>query len=423
MTISFQKSTVWWATSSDSKTSKGGSTISVSEGFTHRDRCAIVGIGCTDYSKSSGRSVLTLATQAALNAIADAGLAPADIDGVVRCDVDHVRINDMVESLGLPNLTYFGEAGPGGVAPCSLVGQAVAAIVAGMAQTVLVFRSLNGRSAERYGKAEGATATTVGGDGTYDEFFLPYGMQTPGQAFAVIAQRHMAEFGTRTEDLGAIAIACREAANLNPSAQMYGRPLTMEEYLSARMISSPLRLFDYCLETDGACAIVITSTERARDCLHPPALIRSVAQGSLQHPQLGLQYSVLLREPLTTLPADPVAKTLFARAGLGPDDVDVAQFYDCFTITVLLQLEDYGFCKKGEGGAFASSGAIRLGGQIPINTAGGHLSEAYIHGMNHILEAVRQLRQESTAQVLDAEVCLVTSTPFPPGGAMILTVA
>ena len=394
----------------------------MSDAYSHRDRCAIVGIGATDFSSDSGRSDLTLATQAALAAIDDAGLVPADIDGIVRCDMDTVRHNDLADSLGITELTYWSEVGPGGVAPCGMVGQAVGAILSGQATAVLVFRELNGRSGQRYGLSS-ATTTEVGGAGTYDEFFMPYGLLTPGQAFSIMAQRHMIDFGTKEEELGHIALACRARANVNPHAQMHGRTLTMEDYLSARMIARPLRLFDFCLETDGACAVVVTSANRAEDCRRPPVLIRAVAQASIPNPQPGIQFPVLMRESITELPARAVAETLYRRAGLGPDDIDVAQLYDCFTITVLLQLEDWGFCKKGEGGPFAASGEIDIGGRVPINTGGGHLSEGYIHGMNHIVEGVRQIRGESTSQVQGAEVCLVTSTPLPPGSALILRAA
>lgn len=387
--------------------------------FDHRDRCAIVGIGATDFSRQSGRSDLTLATQAALAAIADAGLTPAAIDGIVRCESDTVLHNDLADSLGIPELTFWSAVGPGGVAPSAMVGQAVAAILSGQATTVLVFRELNGRSGRRYGQSP-LDATTVGGGGTYDEFFAPYGLLTPGQIFALMARRHMAEYGTTEEALGHIALACRARANANPRAQMHDRPLTMDDYLASRMISEPLRLFDFCLETDGACAVVVTSTERARDLPQPPVLIRAVAQGSIRNPQPGIQFPVLMRDSITELPASAVARTLYGRAGLGPEDVDVAQVYDCFTITVLLQLEDWGFCKKGEGGPFVTSGEIDVGGRLPINTGGGHLSEGYIHGMNHIVEGVRQIRGTSTSQVPGAEVCLVTSTPLPPGSALIL---
>ena len=392
------------------------------EAFPHRDRCAISGIGATTYSRDSGRSDLALATEASLAAIADAGLLPGDIDGIVRCDMDLVRGNDLVHTLGIPELSYLGEAGPGGVAPSAMVGQAMAAVLAGLATNVLVFRSLNGRSGRRFGlgSASASGGRGVGGGGTYDELFAPYGLVTPGQIFALMARRHMSEFGTTSEDLGAIAVTCRARANANPTAQMHGRPLSLDDYMGARMVSDPLRLFDFCLETDGACAVVVTSAERAADAPHGAALIRAVAQGSLPRPQPGIQFPVLMRDSITTLPAQPTAGTLYRRAGLGPEDIDVAQLYDCFTITVLMQLEDFGFCKKGEGGSFARAGEIDMGGRVPINTGGGHLSEGYIHGMNHVVEGVRQIRGTSSSQVPGAEVCLVTSTPLPPGSALIL---
>jgi acetyl-CoA acetyltransferase len=243
---------------------------------------------------------------------------------------------------------------------------------------------------------------------------------TPGQIFAMMAQRHMVEFDTTPEQLGRIPLACRARANANPLAQMHDRKLTMDDYLGARMIAEPLRLFDFCLETDGACALVVTSADRAQGGPHPPVLIRAVAQGSVADPQPGIQFPVLMRESITTTPASVVSDVLYRRAGLGPADIDVAQLYDCFSITVLLQLEDWGFCKKGEGGPFVESGAVELDGQIPINTGGGHLSEGYIHGMNHIVEGVRQIRGTSSNQVPGAETCLVTSTALPPGSALIL---
>jgi acetyl-CoA acetyltransferase len=384
--------------------------------------CAIAGIGTTDYSRDSGRSDLTLATQAVLAALDDAGLEPSDVDGIVRCDMDLVRHNDLAESLGIQQLSYWGECGPGGVAPCALVGQAVGAILSGQATTVVVFRALNGRSGRRYGAAPTtAGQQIVGGNVSYDEFFLPYGLLTAGQMFALMAQRHMIEYGSTEEQLGSIAVTCRDRALANPSAQMYGRPLAMDDYLSARMISSPLRLYDYCLETDGAAAVVVTTAGRARDCRHGGVLIHAVAQASLPGTQPGTMFPALLRESITALSSRAVADILWKRAGMGPADVDVAQLYDCFTITLLLQLEDYGFADRGQGGAFAADGGIDLAGPLPCNTSGGHLSEGYIHGMNHVVEAVRQVRRTSTAQVPGAEVSMVTSAPPPASSALILT--
>jgi acetyl-CoA acetyltransferase len=383
------------------------------------DRCAIAGIGATEFSRKSGRSVLALATEATLAAVADAGMTVEEIDGIVRCEHDVVRHNDLADALGLRELNYWGSAGTGGSAPCAMVAQACAAVATGLARSVVVFRSLNGRSGVRFGRA--TASPQVGGDGSYDEYFTPYGLVTPGQMFSLIAQRHMAEFGTTAEHLGAIAIACRSNANRNPYAQMSGRPLTMDDYLAGRMISRPLRLFDYCLETDGACAVVVTSCERARDGAQPCARIRAVAQGGQPAMQGGLVFPALMRDSLTTQPSAPVARLLYRRAGLEPSDIDVAQLYDCFTITVLLQLEDYGFCSKGDGGPFAASGALNPGGELPINTAGGNLSEGYIHGLNHIVEGVRQMRGTSTSQVQGAEVCLVTSGIPTATSALILT--
>ncbi|SEF67652.1 Acetyl-CoA acetyltransferase [Thermomonospora echinospora] len=393
----------------------------MSEALSHRDRCAIAGIGATEFSKDSGRSELTLAAQACRAALQDAGLTVADVDGVVSCDYDLVSYGAIADALGIADLTYWGQTGPGGSGPCAMVGQAVAAILSGQATTVLVYRALNGRSGRRYGLGAPDPDARVGGRGAYEEFFAPYGLVTPGQFFALLAQRHMSTYGTRYEALAEIALACREAANRNPAAQMHERALTLEQCLAARPISLPLRLFDFCLETDGACAVVVTSAERAADCAQPPVLVRAVAQSTGPRVQPGVMYPMLMRPDITVTPSQTVARTLFSRAGLGPSEVDVAQIYDCFTITVLLQLEDYGFCAKGEGGAFTESGALRPGGALPINTAGGNLSEGYVHGMNHVLEGVRQIRGTSTSQVTGAEVSLVTSAP-PPGTSALLLV-
>jgi len=385
--------------------------------WVHQDRTAVVGIGATEFSKSSGRSELTLATEACLAALADAGLDVTDVDGVVRCDQDLVSPQALAESLGVPDLTYWGEVGPGGAAPCAMVGQAVAAVLSGLATTVLVYRSLNGRSGARFGQGAELPAR-VGGRATRDELFLPYGLVSAGQFFALLARQHMLRHGTSYDALARISVTCRDRANANPAAQMHGRPLTLDDCLAARPIADPLRLFDFCLETDGACAVVVTSAERAADCAQPPVLVRSVAQGTGPSIRGGMMFPALLADEL---PSRAVADTLFRRGGLEPDDVDVAQLYDCFTITLLLQLEDYGFCKPGEAGPYVESGALDLAGPLPVNTAGGHLSEGYVHGMNHVLEGVRQIRGTSTSQVPGAEVSLVTSAP-PPGSSALLLV-
>lgn len=385
------------------------------------DACAVVGIGTTEYTKRSGVSPTALAAEAALNAIADAGLDPADVDGFVRSDYDEASAVALADALGVDDIAYWGQTGPGGSGPCAMVGQAVAAITSGQAETVVVYRALNGRSGRRLGKGVSVQGG-VGGASSYLELFSPYGVTSPGQFFAMIARRHMNELGLTQEALAEIAMVCRRRANANPAAQMFDRELTLEDYYASRMISDPLRLFDFCLETDGAAALVVTSAERARDLAQKPALIRSVAQGTGVRVGPGQMYPVLMGESLDHLTSRRTAQRLYERAGLAPSDVDVAQIYDCFTVTVYLQLADYGFCKPDEVSAYIESGALDLGGPIPINTAGGQLSESYIHGMNHIVEGVRQIRGTSTSQVPGAEVSLVTSAP-PPGASALLLVA
>ncbi|MDP3747703.1 MAG: transporter [Phenylobacterium sp.] len=388
--------------------------------FLGRDKCAVAGIGQTAFARDSGRSVLSLATEAALKALEDAGLTVDDVDGIVRADVDTVTPYSLAAALGVNNLSYWGDTGPGGVAPCMMMGLAIGAILSGQAKTVIAFRSLNGRSEARLGgSGQRVGAETVGGFGTYDEYYLPYGLLSAGQTFALMAQRHMLEYGTTAEQLGAVALACREHANLTPHAQMQSKPLTMDEYLSARMISTPLRLFDFCLESDGACAVVITTAERARDLRKPSVLISGVAGGAPPDRRAGMMFPVVTRQDMTDLGGRRAGETLWKRAGLGPSEIDIAQLYDCFTISVILQLEAYGFCAKGEGGPFAASGAIRRDGSLPINTGGGHLSEGYVHGMNHIVQAVRQLRGEADMQIAGAETCLVTGGPLPVGSSVV----
>lgn len=384
-----------------------------------RDRCAIVGVGTTDYTFSSGRSTLTLAAQAGHEAIADAGLDPADVDGIVRCEMDEVLHADLAATLGLANVKFWAAGSWAGAAPCGMVGLAVNAVCSGQAKNVLVFRALNGRSGRRFGR-DWSGAGLVGGAGTYLEFLQPYGLQSPGMAYALFARKHMIDYGTTCEQLGHIAVTCHARANQNPAAQRHGHKLTLGDYLDSRILADPLRRYDYCLETDGAAAVIVSAAERTRDAARPTVLIRAVAQGDESIPRHGGMWGHLLTGPLTNA-STALADRLYQLAGMSPDDIDVAQLYDCFTITVLMQLEDYGFCKRGEGGPFAASGALGLDGELPINTSGGNLAEGYIHGLSHIVEGVRQLRGDSTASVPNAETCLVTSgMPGPGSSALIL---
>lgn len=383
-----------------------------------RDRCAITGVGTTDFTQNSGRSTTTLAAQAALAAIQDAGLAPGDIDGVVRCEMDETLHADLAATLGLDSVTYWAAGSWAGAAPCGMVSLAVDAICAGSATNVLVFRSLNGRSGRRFG--QGWEGAEVGGRGSYLEYLGPYGLQSPGMAYGLMARRHMLEFGTTSEQLGHIAVACHARGAANPGAQRYGRPLSLDEYLTSRVLADPLRRYDFCLETDGAAAVVVSAADRAADAPGTRVLIRAAAQGDMSPPRPGAFWATLLAGPLTNQ-GRALAQRLYTLAGLGPADIDVAQLYDCFTITVLMQLEDYGFCPPGEGGPFAASGALELDGFLPINTSGGNLADGYIHGLSHIVEGVRQLRGDSASPVAGAQTCLVTSgIPGPGSSALVL---
>jgi len=388
--------------------------------FLARDKCAVAGIGATEFSKDSGRSSLQLATEAARAAIADAGLTPADIDGIVRCDFDTTTTSNLAVSLGLRNLSFWADTGPGGSAPCMQLAIAIGALMTGQAKAVVVYRALNGRSESRLGAGvPGMDSKRVGGQGLFDEFYLPWGLISAGQTFAMLAEWHMRTYGTRQEHLGMLALICREAANRTPHAQMHGRTLTMDEYLASRPISLPLRLFDFCLETDGAVAAVLTTTERARDLAKPPVLIRAVAGGKANDARAGMMFPLVTRG-MDDLGGAQAGRELWRRAGVGPGEMDVAQIYDCFTISLLVQLEAFGFCPRGEAGPYIESGALARGGSMPINTAGGNMSEGYIHGMNHVIEAVRQMRGTAANQVEGAELCAVTSGPLPVGSGAVL---
>lgn len=380
--------------------------------MTLRNRSAIVGIGQTDYSKNSGKTELRLACEAIRNALADAGLTPADVDGLVRYDMDTVDEVALTSHAGFRNLRWMSETAYGGTGGNATVVHAAAAVAAGLAEVVVCYRALNERSGVRYGQAKDAQVAR--GVLAVQQ---PWGMLTPAHKFAPFARRHMIEFGTTSRQFGEVAVALRRHASRNPAAMMR-KPLSLDEHQASRMIADPLRLFDCCIESDGACAVVVASIERARYMQHAPAVIAGAAQGSGTRAQ-----GIVFRDDLARPESVHTAKDVYAMAGLGPGDIDAVMIYDHFTPFVIMSLETYGFCPVGEGGRFVEGGRIHFDGALPVNTHGGNHSEAYIHGLPHVIEAVRQLRGTSSSQVSDAEVVLSCSSVAQLSAALILTKA
>ena len=378
-----------------------------------RDRTAVAGVGYTSFTRDSGVSTLTLACRAILAALADAGLGPDEVDGLATHRVGDSASPTLVgPALGAHDLAWHLDQWGGGSVSHAVVGQAALAVAAGLAETVVCYRAINARSEFRMGGT--GRGLPVSPEVQYQ---APYGYFAPPQQYAMYARAHMLKYGTKAEHFGQIAVTQRASAVKNPRALMR-TPITLDDYLASRWIAEPFRLLDCCLETDGACALVITSAARARTLRRPAVLISAAAWGGgASHLSGGAA------DPTTTAAA-AVAPRLYAQAGIGPQEVDVAQLYDCFTYSVLVQLEDYGFCSKGEGGPYVASGATAPDGALPVNTHGGFLSEGYVHGINHIAEAVSQLRGDAAdRQVAGAEVALSTAQPgyiLPATSALLL---
>jgi acetyl-CoA acetyltransferase len=373
---------------------------------------AIAGIGETDYSPSSGRSELKLATQASLAAIHDAGLTPQDIDGMVTFTMDFNDEMDLMRSLAIPGLNFTGRTPFGGAGANATVQMAAAAVASGAAQAVLIYRAFNERSGRRFGTPESHQG--FGMVGKKLDFHYSLGFNTAAKSYAMEFQAYAARYGTTSEDLGRYVVQARDWAATNPRATYYQKPLTLEEHQASRWIVEPIiRRWDCCLETDGGAAIVVTSLDRARDLPKPVVRIHAATQRHDINSRI--IYDVYRTDADKDIEAACVNAELERQSGLKPHEVDMAMIYDAFTPSIYLGLEARGLCGPGEARDFIAAGHTGRGGRMPVNPNGGLLGEAYIHGINNIIEGVRQVRGEAANQIANVQRVLVSG-----GSAAIL---
>jgi acetyl-CoA acetyltransferase len=374
-----------------------------------REAGAITGVGETKYLRGTDRSALSLQLEASLHAIRDAGLRPSDIDGLIPYGHGAVA-EDFITNFGIKDLRFSATTPMGGASAVASIQCALAVIEAGICNHVLLSLGRTGYSGGRIGtRVQQMPQFRLIG-----EFEMPLGAIAPAQLYAPMARRHMELYGTTSRQLAEVAVTTRYHASLQANATMKSL-ITIEDHQASRMISDPLRLLDCSLESDGGAAVVISAPDRACDMKQRPVFVMGVAEGHPDSPS-----AITQRPDLTTLGLAKAALKAFAMAGVAPDDIDVAEIYDCFTYIVMCQLEDLGFCKKGEGGAFVENGALALHGRLPVNTHGGLLSQAHMAGMNHIVELARQLRGQAEAQVPDAEIGLVTGFGDMGDGALAI---
>ncbi|MBX7467945.1 lipid-transfer protein [Streptomyces sp. MAG02] len=373
-------------------------------------RAAVVGIGATEFSKDSGRSELKLAVEAVHAALDDAGLTPADVDGLVTFTMDTNPEITVAQATGMGELSFFSRVHYGGGAACATVQQAALAVATGVAEVVVCYRAFNERSGRRFGSGVQHREPSV--EGAALGWSLPFGLLTPASWVAMAAQRYLHTYQLTPEAFGHVAVTGRRHAANNPAAYFHGKPITLADHAASRWIVEPLRLLDCCQETDGGQAIVVTTVERARDLRQHPAVITAAAQGAGRRQEAMTSF---YRDELASLPEmGVVARQLWRTSGLTPAEIDVAILYDHFTPFVLMQLEEFGFCGPGEAAGFVAADGV------PLNTHGGQLGEAYLHGMNGIAEAVRQLRGTSVNQRSDAAHVLVTAGTGVPTSGLIL---
>jgi len=394
-----------------------------------RDAAAVVGVGSTPYYKrgqSLPQTPLEMAGKAMLAALDDAGLSVDDVDGLALYSMGLGGDTSLfAQVMGIPEVRFTATLTGGGGGSAGSVGLAAAAIHAGMATTVVSLMTLQ-QAVSRFGASyapRGKPGAQYSAPPSPEkDFTSPSGLMGPGQMFAVLAMRHMHLYGTKREHFAEVAISSRANA-IKRETSIMKTPLTLDDYFNARLIAEPLCLYDFCLECDGAVAVVTTSLERAKDLRHPPVKVTASAHGGMGRWGQAITWMNMPDEYFASSGHRPVAQRLWEMAGMTAADVDVALLYDHFSPMVIMQLEDYGFCGIGEGGPFVADGNIRYGtGSIPVNTHGGNLSEAYIIGMTHVKEGVEQIRGTAVNQVADASVALVTGGPASiPTSSLLLT--
>jgi acetyl-CoA acetyltransferase len=370
---------------------------------------AIAGIGATEFSKASGRSELTLAAECAKAALDDAGIDPADVDGMITFTLDGSDEIHLARCLGVKDLAYTTRIPGGGAAAVATISQAMALVNAGLCEVVVIWRAMNERSQYRFGQPHTLETAFQPGNGTGSLLWcMPFGAQTPATWESLAAQRYMTTYGVTNEDFGRVSVVQRKHAAKNPAAWFYNKPITLAEHQASKWIVEPvLRLLDCCQESDGGVAIVVTTLERARNGKQKPVRITGACQSIPYNVEVISNY---YHADLATMPeAEGTAKRLYGQTGLKPTDMQAAMLYDAFTPQVFKQLEAFGFCGRGEARDFVKDGHIEVGGKLPVNTNGGLIGEAYIHGMNNVAEAVRQVRGTAVNQVKDAHHVLVTS--------------
>jgi acetyl-CoA acetyltransferase len=386
-----------------------------------RDKACIVGIGRSAYGKRgalAGEGTLRLALHAIHDACQDAGLDPKQLDGFSSYSDDAAHPSMLQMALGSAHVRYAGMVwGGGGAGMGGAFLNAAMAVAAGVADYVVVVRSIS-QGENRFGRSLAGLSGQLPAPFGYA---LPFGLMSPAQMFALPSRRHMAVHGTTIEHFAEVSINARRNAATNPDA-IFRTEITVEDHHNSRMIADPLRLLDICMESDGAGAMILTTPERAKDLRQPPAYVRAASMaGSYRWGEGMLSGHNMPEAAYPTAGQRATAEEVYRLAGLGPDDIDVAMIYDHFTPLVLMGLEDFGFCKPGESGPFAADGNIRREGSLPVNTHGGNLAEVYLHGVTHVLEAVRQLRGIATNQIPGTEVALVVAGAGPtPSGSMIL---